>query len=30
MQVELRIEKIQKLFALYMRVLNVQMNNKLK
>jgi hypothetical protein len=30
MQVELRIEKIQKSFAFYVRVLNVQMNSKLK
>jgi hypothetical protein len=30
MQIELRIEKIQKLSALYVRVLNVQMNSKLK
>ncbi len=30
MQIELRIETIQKTFALYVRILNVQMNNKLK
>ncbi len=30
MQVELRIEEIQKSFAFYARVLNVQMNSKLK
>jgi hypothetical protein len=30
MQVELRIEEIQKLSALYVRVLNVQMNSELK
>jgi hypothetical protein len=30
MQIKLRIEEIQKLFALYVRVLNVQINNKLK
>jgi hypothetical protein len=30
MHVELRIEAIQKTFALYVRILNVQMNNKLK
>jgi hypothetical protein len=30
MQIELRIQEIQKLSALYVRVLNVQMNNKLK
>jgi hypothetical protein len=29
MQIELRIEAIQKTFALYVRVLNVQMNSKL-
>jgi hypothetical protein len=30
MQVELRIEEIQKSLAFYVRVLNVQMNSKLK
>jgi hypothetical protein len=30
MQIELRIEAIQKTFALYVRILNVQINNKLK
>jgi hypothetical protein len=30
MQIELRIEAIQKTFALYVRILNVQMNSKLK
>jgi hypothetical protein len=30
MQIELRIEEIQKSFAFYVRVLNVQMNSKLK
>jgi hypothetical protein len=30
MQIKLRIEKIQKSFAFYVRVLNVQMNSKLK
>jgi hypothetical protein len=30
MQIELRIKAIQKTFAFYVRILNVQMNNKLK
>jgi hypothetical protein len=30
MQIQLRIEAIQKTFAFYVRVLSVQMNSKLK